>query len=216
MASFPVDFKPKNTDWFRCSTEIEFNCEQPPKRISDIPYQIVGFGFIFGHKYDIETSVSSYRRQSCHIDGCGTGVRYDGELLVLLTETVGVAFGFGKGTVAFGYTPRPRRSTERFETPCICCDSPAPSQTSVNEKPAVPVRDSAAMEVLATTAAATSVAAALVVARAFPNLGLNPYLEQTVLGFAGLALIAAFVRSMRALRTQSDDTTKPQVTGSVR
>jgi hypothetical protein len=214
MPSSPARFKPDNTMLVRCETEIAFDCDEAPQRVDDTPYGLVGLGFIFASKYEIKTSVLSFVREPCYTEGCIEGIRYRGKLLVRVSETFGIGFGLGKGTVALGYTARQKRSEAPFVTDCICCeDEPRPKRASVTAHSA---QSSPALDVIATTLAGSAIAAGLAFAHAYPSSALGHYFEMGVYGLTGLALAWVVLHAVIFGRAGSTSDDEPSSTPTAR
>jgi hypothetical protein len=203
MPSCPIRFKPNNTQWVRCETEIAFDCDEAPESVDDSPYGLVGFGFIFAHKYDIKTRVESSERESCFTEGCADGIRYRGQLLVKVVETVGLGFGAGAGTVAIGFPSRPKRSVEPFVTDCICCRNQPKAASEPFTTAAAPSsvvtpagRATPALDVIAVTLATAAIAGGLVLANAHPFNAPLHYFQNGVYGLTSLAFVGAAARVM--------------------
>jgi len=122
MAIDRVRYKPRDALWVSVEVTIEYSCDAAP-RVEKRIRGLKKFAFIVGHEYDIDVKVEDYRRDSCECSGCKHSVQYDCDILVLVSDSIGIGFGLGShGTAVAGWDFEASEERWKHKTSCICCD----------------------------------------------------------------------------------------------
>lgn len=104
---------------------VAYTCKKAPEIIH---WEITGMnqvGFVFSSEYKVKPNLEDPKKYECTKEGCERAVQYEFDIKYYIWLIVGVGFGVGSSTFAFGtagWEFDAIKESKHFKTECFCCD----------------------------------------------------------------------------------------------